>query len=193
MDGHTILRDVGETLKQLLLIRGFGDLSNGISIEANSPADMEPSTTPKLSIYLYKTAHNVYCRNEEPMYPAPGKMQAPPLVFDLHYLFTPYAQNRETELIILESMVRCLYDYAVFKGDILKGSLKEGGNGEIRVIPEQLSLDELNKLWGTFSNKPYKLSASYLLTPVRIPSSRIADANRVASKEITLHIMGGAQ
>jgi hypothetical protein len=190
VNGHTILRDVGETMKQLLLSRSFGEPSNDISIEANSPAELEPSTTPKLSIYLYKTAHNVYSRNEEPIYPAPGKMQAPPLVFDLHYLFTPYAPNRETELIILESLVRCLYDYAVFKGDILKGSLKESGNEEIRVIPEQLSLDELNKLWGTFSNKPYKLSASYLLTPVRIPSSRIVDANRVVSKEISLYLTG---
>ena len=60
--------------------------------------------------------------------------------------------------------------------------LLDSGNDEVRIVQNFLSLEDLNHLWNTFS-KPFKPSLVYLITPVRIPSTRALDAHRVVRKE----------
>lgn len=185
MAGFTVLRDVGETLKKLLK-DNISELSDESSILFDSPADIEPTTT-KLSIFLYQIVENSHLRNSGPVPINTDKMQYPPLTLDLLYLFTPYAQNRETEFIILERLMQIFHDKSVLRQEMLQGNLMTSGNDEIRVIPNSLTLEELNKLWGTFPNKAFKLSASYMLTPVRIPSERKIDIKRVEKKDIDMY------
>jgi hypothetical protein len=98
-------------------------------------------------------------------------LQHPPLTVDLYYLLTPYSQNRETELIILERVMQVFHDMTtVLKGELLQRSLAESGNEEIRVNPVTLSLDDVNKLWAIFPNKSLRPSVCYILSPVKIPS-----------------------
>ncbi len=180
-------------MKQLLK-GNIPELQEENSIVFDSPADMEASTAPRLAIFLYQIVENATMRNAaRNAAPEAGrtKIQRPPLILDLHYLFTPYSQNRETEFIILERLMQVLYDNPVLRGALLQGNLKESGNDEIRVTPTGLSLDELNKLWAVFPNKPYKLSASYLLTPVKIPSAISQDITRVRERSIGIHLMEG--
>lgn len=190
MAGYTVLRDAGETLKKLVM-KNIQELSDESSVLFVSPAEMEAATTPKLSIFLYRASENSHFRNAEREVSGTvaikQKMLYPPLAMDLAYLFTPYAQNRETELIIMERLMQTFYDYAALRGDILQGCLRETGNNELRIVPNTLSLEDLNKLWGIFPNKAFKLSASYMLTPVRIPSSRETTVTRVAEKEIDVY------
>jgi hypothetical protein len=40
----------------------------------------------------------------------------------------------------------------------------------------------MNRLWGIFPNKPYRLSVAYLVTPVKVPSGRIVAIKRVLEK-----------
>ena len=181
-----ILRDVGETLKKLLQQK-IPELADENSIVFDSPADIESTTTPKLSVFLYQVIENSYMRNAELNPVNLTQMQYPPLIVDLFYLFTPYAQNRETELIILEKLMQVFHDNSVFKGEMLKESLKGSGNEEIRVIANNISFEDLNKLWERFPNKTFKLSISYILTPVRIPSERKKDLTRVIEKSINLY------
>jgi len=189
MGSYTILRDIGYTLKKLLK-DNIPELSDENSILFDSPADIESTTTTKLSAFLYQVLENPYLRNTEPTPKGTNQMNYPHLTVDLFYLFIPYAQNKETELIILEKIMQIFYDNSVLKGQMLQGGLKASGNDEIRVIPNSLTLEELNKLWGTFPNKAYKLSVSYMLTPVKIPSARIKDITRVIEKDIDLYLLG---
>jgi hypothetical protein len=118
-------------------------------------------------------------------------MHHPPLLVDLHYLFTPYAKNRETELIILERIMQIFYDNPVLKNEQLKGSLRKSGNDEIRIIPNNVSFEEINKLWERFPNKAFKLSVSSILTPVLIPSEKPpVMIKRVKDTEIDVYKMG---
>lgn len=194
MAGYTVLRDAGETLKKLVM-KNIQELSDENSVLFVSPAEMEAATTPKLSIFLYQTSENAHFRNAGMEASGPlalkQKMQYPPLAVDLSYLFTPYAQNRETELIIMERLMQTFYDNAALRGDILQGCLQQAGNSELRLVPNALSLEDLNKLWGIFPNKAFKLSASYLLTPVRIPSSRETLATRVVEKDLDVYKVAG--
>lgn len=167
----TVFRDLGSTLKDLL--KDVSGLPGESAIEFKSPADMESlPSSPKLSIYLYQTLVNSHLRNIPPTPVNHDKLKYPPLILDLHYLITPYAQDRDAELMILEGVMQKFHDIAVLKGEMLKGNLTAYGNEEIRVVPDTLTLDDLNKLWSTFPNKAYKLSASYKVTPVGVPSAR---------------------
>ena len=186
----TVLRDAGESLK-ILIKTNIPELSDENAILLVSPADMETATTPKLSVFLYQVSENVHFRNAgmEPAGPisTKQKMQYPPLTVDLLYLFTPYGQNRETELIIMERLMQTFHDNALMRGDQLLGCLQQAGNSELKIIPNTLSLEDLNKLWGIFPNKAFKLSASYILTPVSIPSAREKTATRVVEKDINIY------
>ena len=103
------------------------------------------------------------------------------MILDLYYLLTPFAKERDDEFDILERVIRTFYDNAHLRGSNLKGCL-DSGNEELRMVPNPLSLEDLNNLWSTFS-KPFKTCLSYLITPVRIPSTRELEAPRVVRKD----------
>ena len=180
---------IGDSLRTLVQ-KKVAELPDENAIVLDSPADIEPNSITKLSVFLYQIVENSYMRNAEPRFLDLERMQYPPLLVDLYYLFTPYAKNRETELIILEKLLQIFHDNAVLKKELLKDSLKACGNDEIRVVPNNISFEEINKLWERFPNKPFKLSVSCILTPVRIPSDRQPSVfKRVVQKEIDVHEM----
>src|SRR5512139_1885283 len=98
MGSFTTLRDVCNTLKKLLK-DNVPELSDENSIVFDSPADIESANTNRLSVFLYQISDNSYLRNTEPIPRGANQMYYPPLTVELFYLFIPYAQNRETELI----------------------------------------------------------------------------------------------
>jgi hypothetical protein len=183
--GESVIKDVGESLQNLLKDKIF-ELSAPDSIIFDSPADIESGKTPKLSIFLYQIVENSLLRNAECEPVGIDKMRYPPLIIDLHFLFTPYANNRVTEFIIFEKVMQILFDHPVLS------SLKRNGNEEIRIVPNNISFEDLNKLWERFPNKSFKLSTSYILTPVKIPSSKLPkDIKRVLEKNIDYYRIGG--
>ena len=186
----SVIKAIGESL-QMLLKGNISELSADNAIIFDSPADIDSGTTPKLSIFLYQIKENSFLRNTESGPVGTDQMRYPPLIIDLHYLFTPYASNRETEFIIFEKVMQILFDYPVLRGNMLNESLNGNGNEEIRIVPNNISFEEINKLWERFPNKAFKLSTSYILTPVRIPSGKpIVTIKRVLEKDIEIHRLG---
>ncbi len=187
-DDLTILRNVGETL-QTLLKENIAVLDE---VLFESPADMTVPTGNKgnLSLFLYQVMENIHLRNRNLEARGPERLGHSPVILDLHYLATPYAKNREGEFDLLEKVVRTFYDHATLRGSVLKGMLLDSGNEELRVEPHYLSLEELNHLWSTFT-KPLKPSIAYIVTPVRIPSTRELGTQRVVHKEDRYHQIVG--
>lgn len=185
----TILRDVGMTLKGLL--KQISEIPDENSIVFDSPADLEQSDKTRLSVFLYQVVVNPFLRNIESEPVGLDKLRPIPLTLDLYYIFTPYAKERETELLLLEKVMQTTYDNPVLRGEQLMGSLKNSINNEIRITPNNLTFEEINKLWERFPNKPFKLSASFILTPVKIPSGKPDLAiTRVIKKDIDVYRMG---
>jgi hypothetical protein len=182
----TILRDVSNTLKELIKTK-ISEVSAVDAITFDSPAEIDSPSSAALSVFLYQITENAHLRNTDPEPVNQNRVRYPPVNVDLYYLFTPYAQNRETELIILESLVQTFHDNSVLSGSLLQGGLAGSTDVAIRVTPNGLSLDELNKLWGMFPNKAFKLSLAYLLSPVRIPSEREQAISRVVERNIGLY------
>ncbi len=185
-----IILDIGDSLRNLLL-KKISELPDENAIVLDSPADIETNSNTRLSIFLYQIVENSFLKNIGPEYVGRNEMRNPPLFLDFYYLFTPYAKNRETELIIIEKLLQVFYDNPVLKKELLKGSLKESGNDEIRIVPNNVNFEEINKLWERFPNKAFKLSVSCILTPVRIPSEKpLTMITRVMEKEIDIHEIG---
>ena len=173
-----------KTLKNLLK-DNITELSDDAAIIFDSPGDIEDSDSTRLTAFLYHIIENSHMRNIPPKYPSHTKKQPAPLTLDLYFIFVPYAKTRETEIIVMEKLMQIFYDNAVLRGDILEEGLISSGNDEIRIVPQTLSLDDLNKLWSTFPNKSFRLSKSYIITPVKVPSEKRDDVSRVTEKIIT--------
>lgn len=173
----TIISSLGKALVELLKVKaGFaeGDIVLKSPIEADQ--------TGKISIFLYQVQENPHLRNREAETIRENELRPPPLTLDLFYLVTPLAQEPETALGHLEAVMLAFYDQPVLRPPVLSTTLVEAGNEAVRIVSHPLSLEDTNRLWGIFPNKPYRLSVAYLVTPVQVPSGRIIPITRVVEK-----------
>ena len=149
----------------------------------SSPADSDTTSVPKLLIYLYNVTDNPYLKNDTPAVPyitpdgqANRKVQyePSPVVVDLHYMIVPYMKETIDEVRIV-GYIKQLFSYgyllksAALKDEKLQHDLTHSDNCALKIIPNDLSMEDVHKIWGGFPNQSYKLSLFYLVTPVRIP------------------------
>ena len=186
MSDYTVISDVGKTLIKLLWdnIKSDGTANSIIGSEdqitLSSPEEIEPDK--KLSLFLYQVTENAYLKNEEMRSLNSTKLKYPPLFLNLFFLVTPHTQNRVNDHIILGKVMQIFYDNAILRGSVLHENLV---GEELKLILNQLSVDDLNKLWNVISkSKTYKLSVFYEVTPVAIESMREREVTRVIEREV---------
>jgi hypothetical protein len=182
MAGNTALKDVGETLISLLRDK-MKDLPED-SIELCSPGEIKKEI--RISLFLYKIIDNIHLKNQEMQQTGSNSFRFPPLSLDLYYMLTSHPSQENTEKtleahLLLGRAMQVFYDNTVLSGSALKGSLATG-NEELRIILDNISIDDITKIWSTFQGKPYKPSACYLVSPVMIDSTRNMNIQRVISK-----------
>jgi hypothetical protein len=153
----------------------------------DSPGELEPIPDGGLSLFLYKLSENPSLKNRDfiqDRYANPLRLRGPPLALDLFYLIIPFG-NSESRQIILEKVMQLFHDFPILDKSLLSDDLVNSGNHELKILLNEITIDDLNKLWSLFPNKPYRLSISYMVTPLMIPSSRITDfdISRVVTKE----------
>jgi hypothetical protein len=188
MSNFGAIADVGETLIELLR-NNMEDLVDRESIVLVSPAEIDSKDNVRLSLFLYQILENIHLKNQEMQITDPKKLTYPSLALELYYMLTSHVSSGEhdkTEKMLEEHRVlgraiQVLYDHSILRGSILKGNL--GREEELHITIAPLSLDEMTKIWSTFQNKPFRTSVCYLVTPVRIDSSRSMSIQRVISKE----------
>jgi len=182
----TIIASVGKGLAELLKAKaGFAEGD----IVLKSPVDADQ--TGKVSLFLYQVQEGPHFRNQDPDTSRENELRPPPLTLDLSYLVTAMAPEPDTALGHLEAVMLAFYDQPVLKPPLLTPTLVEAGNDAVRIIANPLSLEDMNRLWGIFPNKPYRLSVAYLVTPVKVPSARIIQMKRVIEKVTKVSRSGG--
>jgi hypothetical protein len=189
MSDYSVIADVGKTLTKLLWDNMKTDpqihpaiLTSEDDISLSSPEDIAGGNNKKLSFFLYQVAENPHLRNNEMQVTDPAKLKHVPLALDLFYLITPNTDDSSKDHTLLGKVMQVFYDNAIVKGSILQGSLA-GTTEELRVVQYSLPFDELIRLWQSFSERSFKLSVSYQVTPVRIDSTREIEAKRVIEME----------
>lgn len=190
MSDFTVVGDVGETLKRLLDDDPWTGVMPKPDVTFKSPKEIkdEGGSANRVSLFLYQILENPFLRNEEPLRGGDDQLQTPPLVLDLFYLVTPYSEDKTQEKYILGKVMQIFYDNAVLSGTVLQGALA-GTDEALRVVAHPLSLDDLTKLWSAFQDVAYLLSVGYLVSPVKIDSTRETSMQRVVSKEVDQSFM----
>ncbi|WP_437536879.1 DUF4255 domain-containing protein [Sorangium sp. So ce726] len=192
----TVLRDVSISLGALIRERVYLETPGDVDVEYFSPSMEDPTKQgrrPLILVYLYSISDNPYLRN------SPSTIvrtqtgfarRAAPVVVDLLYMFVSYAQNVEIELILVDELKRLFADVPVLQGDALKGALRATGNESLGIVPDNLSLEQIHRIWAGFPNKPVRLSLYYTITPVRIPRATEAPVDRVLEVATSLTARG---
>jgi hypothetical protein len=186
MGDHAAIADTSESLLTLLRDRLSGLVAPD-HVTLVSPEEIELDTTPWLAVFLYQVLPNAHLKNLEPERVDSRTQRPAPTAVDLFYLLVPYAQKREDEHKILGRAIQALSATPVLRGSWLQGSLA-GSGSHVRVLLHPLPLEEHLRLWNAFSNRPYKLSTTYLVTPVSIESSAESfDAPAVVERRLQVH------
>ena len=189
-----VIADVGETLIELLR-ENMKDLINPDSIMLISPGDIEGSDTVRLSLFLYQITENAHLKNQEMMNIGSTGLKNPPLTFDLYYMLTSHpstgiqdkTERTKEEHSVLGKAMQVLNDNSLLKGSVLRGSLAEN-NEELRMTLTTLNLDDMTKIWTTFQDKLFRPSLCYLVTPVKIDSSREKQVKRVVERKLNNYL-----
>lgn len=189
MSNYTVIGDVGDTLVSLLRDKMQGLINTSSDIVLSSPGEIETQQC-RLCLFLYQIVENANLMNLGRQVVKTGTIQPAPLTLDLYYILTSFgvtSGDHVTESTIdshkiLGRAMQILYDYAILKGSILKGSLA-GSEEELRVTLYRAPLEELTKLWNCFPGKLNKLSACYIVTPVKIDANRKAEDRRLPVRD----------
>ncbi len=197
MSDFSVVGDIGESMKKLLEDDPWMGILPKPEVTFKSPKEIKDDggSTNKVSLFLYQVLENPHLRNEEPQRVDDSHLRTPSQVVDLFYLVTPYSDDKTQEKYILGKVMQIFHDNAVLSGTVLQGSLS-GTDEEIKLLLSPLSLDDLTKIWSAFQDVAYRLSISYLVTPVKIDSTRELGLQRVVSKEMNHSFMssnGGGQ
>lgn len=193
--GTTVIRDVSETLRKLVR-SNVPDLSGANAVTFESPGELSPGATPRLSIYLYQIVRNHTLSAMPPSIARRGAdftSIAAPAAVDLLYMFVPYAKHPETDLILADAIKQLFHDTQTLRGPMLQGSLPKTGNTELDIIPEDMSVDLLRSVWMGFPHKPHRLSFFYIISPVRIPSGVSETVDLVTTAKVDAHSVSGRE
>lgn len=184
MSDFTAIGDIGETLRKLLEDDPWSGVSPRPEITFKSPKEIqEDGGNPnKVSLFLFRILENAHLKNEELQRVDNTSLRLPPLALDLEYLVTPYSDEKTQEKVILGKVMQIFHDNTILRGTVLQGDLA-GTDEEIKLLFNPISLDDMTKMWSSFQEVGYRLSAIYLVTPVRIDSTRSMTVQRVVSKE----------
>ena len=149
------------------------ELELSVSFE---PPPKEPSTTlNKVYFFLYQVVENVHMKNEDMLRMDDAHLHYPPISLDLYYLLILYGSGRN---LVLGRIMQIFHDHSIMKGAELN---LDNEDEEIKIILNTISLDDLTKIWSAFKETGYALSVSYLITPVRIDSTKEMGVHRVIS------------
>lgn len=180
----SILYEVSKALKKLIYphLQEFLEESD---ILLRPPTEVFPKESPQLVIFLYRFEENSSMRNTEPEFSDTQKRHAP-LILDCHYLFIPYAKSFETEMLLLEKLLQTFHDSKILKDNVLGETLSQTGNTAIKITSYMLGTQDLTNVWRLFPGQTFRLSASYVVSPVKIPSTIVEEFKVTKKRELDL-------
>lgn len=186
MSNYAVLAHVGETLKKLIEEHlaadpNFDGVISGNEITLDSP-DTDSGGAARLSCYLYRVVENPFLKNQRVNGNQPMTETNIPLALDLFYLVTPDTGNTLKDQLVIGKVVQVFHDHAILRGSQLVGASLSGSNTELRLVFHSLPFEEIIQLWQSFSNRSFRFSVCYRVTPVLIDGTETVELSRVTRK-----------
>ena len=163
------LHDISLKLRDMLL-RHTNSYLDKSQITFRSPNEM--SDKYLVSLFLYQVNENPDLRNTPPTYHRQDNtMQRPPMYLDLHYLISVNDKDPLNAFRIWQQILLVFHQSARF----------EYHNEPLSIVADNLSLEALQRLWQMMTTQSYKLSMSFLVTPLKIDSTETTPVYPVRS------------
>jgi hypothetical protein len=177
---------------------------SGASVTTRRP-DTPGSSQPNVYIFLYRVVPSAAWRNADaPTRDSHGNMaQRPFAALDLYYLFSFHGDERKLEpQRLLGSVTRTLHERPILTPALIESTIGEPGWSDlagsdlaqsverVKITPEELSLEDLTKLWSGFFQAPYLLSVAYTASVVLI-EGRATPRPSLPVRERHIHLETG--
>ncbi len=183
MSNYLAIAAVTATLRNLLM-----NVDMGIPADP-ALADTQITTRPldrartaddnnQINLFLYHTAPNAALRNMDMVERMrPRENGQLPLALNLYYLMTAYGRGNDDLMThrLLGRGMSIMHDYPILSPTEIRDAL--AGNDlyrqieHVRINPQNLSVDEMFRLWATFQTA-YRISVVYEVAVVLIESTR---------------------
>lgn len=169
MSLSTAVGMVSESLRNLLI----DEMSLVPAVPITILAPDEGGGDRRVNLFLYKVQENTSLKNIDWQVKKgdPNRLVPPPLSLNLFYLMTAYSSNdpqtgNSTAHAIFGDAMRVFYENAIVPEDYLAAGLK-GGNELIKITMNTLDMEELSRVWSTFT-QPFRLSVLYEISVVQL-------------------------
>lgn len=164
----------------------FDDID--LSFDVYAAADFESPMAAGVSVYLYRARPNGAWRMP-PGRPTPdGRRQRHQIPVDLSYLLSVWGRDASVQHRVLGWLMRAMEDTPLLPHGLLEtvspGTFHADEAVEV-VLNNDLSDEDLFRLWETATSERYRLSVPYLARTVLI-ESRLADVAGAPVGERTL-------
>ncbi|MBV7328180.1 DUF4255 domain-containing protein [Chloroflexi bacterium TSY] len=169
MSASTAIGMVSESLRNLLM----EEMRLTPTVNVTILAPDEPGGDRRINLFLYKVQENPTLKNMDWQVKQgePNQLVPPPLSLNLFYLMTPYAPNDQqtgnaAHHEILGEAMRVFYENPIVPEVYLAPGLTDTRE-QIRIMLNTLDLDELSRVWATFT-QPFRLSVLYEISVVQL-------------------------
>jgi hypothetical protein len=164
---------------------GFTDVATDIVLSA---PDSDVPDGARLSLYLYLIELDPQLRNQPALPVGITGLVRAPLALRLYYLVTPLLEEEDLNQLVLGRILQALYDHPFIDrvADAPLGDSLGGGSRELRLSLEQMTLEDLARVWRALGSD-YRLSVGYLMRTVMIDSAlHPRQAGRVEESHIAV-------
>lgn len=182
MSNYLAVAAVTASLRNLLLNVESGVLADPVLADTQvttKPLDKAHTSDDvnQLNVFLYHTAPNPALRNMDMIVRSkPGEGGRLPLALNLYYLITAYGRGNEDIYAhrLLGRAMSVLHDYPALLPQEIKLALPGNDLYQqvelVRITPQNLSVDEMFRLWATFQTA-YRISVVYEFSVILIEST----------------------
>ena len=155
MSQYEVVRDVAESIKELLKsqfeLAGF----KSVHFYSDIPTTEKIKKLPGVSLYMYNvTSDERYREREQYLVSEAGVdgsireyYQDAPLPLHLHFALSTFAETTQEELILMGFAAKVLLEHPAMEGRLLRGNSWQEGDRFTLSLRHDTSFDEVNALW----------------------------------------------
>lgn len=178
MSNYSIIERVSEEIRQQIFLTldeapdthfSVTDAATNIALAAPGEALGDQIV---ICLYLYNISQQQRQRNPMPLRSGAGEEKFPPLPVQLRYLLLPVDKDTNNQLM-MGRILQHFHDHPVLEsvaGEALDSSFGKEQD-QIRVIPEDIPMEQITQLWNAFS-QPMRLASFLRVDGVAIDSHR---------------------
>jgi hypothetical protein len=142
---HALCSGLAQHLSRAYQLRPIAGLSCKFAPVGVSELKKLDGQDTTLSLFLYRVSHNEHLRNRSPATVPHGR--AVPLSLNAHLLLSVWADTALKEQCLLAWTLRELHQRPVLDNSLFAGGAGFGPGDQVPLLAEDLSLDDLSKLW----------------------------------------------